>query len=519
MESTSEEEAFFRVISENMKFAFTSPMPTTTQFPTPYSQQQEQQQQQQHQQAHQHHHHQQQQQQQQQQPTHGNGNGPDGSDDKEVTAQDDNHSMMENSMLAAGQGAAKLSDVNVQPSSALQLGNEFMLTSPENFKEFLFESPAGFNLWHRTPAKTPLRFFNGSGGTSTVDKPEQTSSAHNIQNTATPLRSIDVNLMFNSKDKLAPTSSSSPSKRYLSLTPYGKRILSDMGTPYAKLLASSNSALVDFQKARKDVAKTTSKIRNNKSLSQKKLGKSVQLLPRSDTSSYGDRSNCTERHESVHRLSRRNLAVSEAENGDEAADDHDHDLQGARDCGSSPTTIQLNSSVTKSTRNKLGFVGDQPAMPFHDNGSSEDEQNNIDDRLFDMEKLPLSPTPKPMSCNEMDVTQIRIPELPKMGSFKSETRSNSMPNTAKKVTRKQPKFQIIVTNANSFNSTRGTVMGGEPGSKRRKPGLKRSQSEIVPVSSSSKDGSNPNKGKNKKQRTSQITNFAISYKDGYPSSQ
>ncbi|CEP64889.1 Ndd1p LALA0_S14e01552g [Lachancea lanzarotensis] len=513
MESNNEEEAFFRVISENMKFAFTSPVPTM-QFPTPYSQQQQQQQQ--ILQAPQNNPHQQQQQQQQQQqfqqPLFGNGRGmmstTDGSKREEL--QNAEHSMVENSMLAGGQAAGKLSDINMQPSSVLQLGNEFMLTSPEHFKDFLFESPAGFNLWHRTPAKTPLRFFNSTAGAPTSnDQQGPTSSAHQgPPNSATPLRNIDVNLMFNSKDKMGQPASSSPSKRYLSLTPYGKRVLSDIGTPYAKLLASSNSALVDFQKARKDVAQSSP------NLNRGNLPNLTKVTPNKRYgSTFPSNANLTD--SSARRLSRRALAAAKARRNSTSNTVEDDD-SGADECGSSPTTIQLNSSVTKPTRNKLGFVGAPPPIPFQEEGSSEGETHDIDSRLFEIGKLPLSPTPKPASCNDTNVTQIRIPELPKMGSFKSDLSSQSQPTATKKVIRKQPKFQIIVTNANSFNSTRGTVMGGEGGSKRRKPALKRSQSEIVSAGDSQ---GNYTKRRNKKQRASQINRFTVNNQGGFSSSQ
>ncbi|SCU82300.1 LAFA_0C10374g1_1 [Lachancea sp. 'fantastica'] len=504
METNNEEEAFFRVISENMKFAFTSPVPTM-QFPTPYSQQQQQQQQ-----LLQAPHTTHPDQQQSQMPLFSNARGINTTDgSKRDEMQHGEHSMVENSMLGGAQGAGKLSDINMQPSSVLQLGNEFMLTSPEHFKEFLFESPAGFNLWHRTPAKTPLRFFNSTAGAPTSnDQQGGANNAQGLPNTATPLKNIDVNLMFNSKDKMAPTSSSSPSKRYLSLTPYGKRILSDIGTPYAKLLASSNSALVDFQKARKDVAHSSPNLNNgslpnlSKVTPRKRIGSAM-----SPNEKLGD--------SAVHRLSRRSLAAAKARrNSLSPKVGGQAEYSDPEDCGSSPTTIQLNSSVTKPARNKLGFVGAPPPMPFQEEGSSEGESNDIDSRLFEMGKLPLSPTPKPASCNDTDVTQIRIPELPKMGSFRSDVSSSSQPTTTKKVVRKQPKFQIIVTNANSFNSTRGTVMGGEAGSKKRKPALKRSQSEIV----SAGDSINT-KRKSKKQRTSQINRFAVNYQSGFSSSQ
>lgn len=341
MEPSNDEEAFFRVISENMKYAFTSPIPTTTQFPTPYSQAQ----------------------------NHAN------SQNQETTrahAQPDNQSVAENSMLGVGgaSGTSSLSDVNVQPSSVLQLGNEFMLTSPEQFKEFLFESPAGLNLLHKTPAKTPLRFFNSSAILSSnysqnsqlQQHHPQPQAPHNSQ--VTPLRHIDVNLMFNSTNKEAQNTSS-PSKKYLSLTPYGKRVLSDIGTPYARLLASSNSALVDFQKARKDVELSGG--------TRSASSRSRDARNKTKTCSGGSQRNTSRNKNSV-----------EVGSDDEAE-------SSVGDCGSSPTTIQLNSSVTKSTRDKLGPIG--PTAEKHSTSldlrpSSDDEhETNIDERLFEMGKL------------------------------------------------------------------------------------------------------------------------------------
>ncbi|SCW01444.1 LAFE_0D12706g1_1 [Lachancea fermentati] len=420
MEQTNDEEALFRVISENLKYAFNSPIPTTTQFPTPYSQ---------------------------------NHIAPHHSEPP-LQNQNENQSIVENSILQGNSGTGTLSDMNVQPSSVLQLSNEFLLASPEQFKEFLFESPARLNLLHKTPAKTPLRFFNSTAVTSSQQQQAQ----------ITPLRNIDINLMFNSKNK---PRTSSPSKRYLSLTPYGKRVLNDIGTPYAKMLASSNSALVDFHKARKDSTKTTfTPLKNRQSRSTRSLN--------SNHNEEGFSSDIEE------------------------ATDRDGD------CGSSPTTIQLNSSVTKSTRDKLGPISSKESPVF--SSKYAEREPNIDETLFEVEKLPLSPTPKPQS-SDLDVTSIKIPELPKMGSFKSE-RSLSVANGTKKVSKKQPKFQIIVTDANSFNSTKGTVMGGDTNGRKRKPGLKRSQSELTEM---------PASGRSKKQKMT--PSLRLDFNGRYPSSQ
>ncbi|SCU98222.1 LAMI_0F13608g1_1 [Lachancea mirantina] len=447
MEPNSEEEAFFRVISENMKYAFNSPLPTTTQFPTPYSQAQI------------------------------HLDAADASTDAAGASRDvsrDSSGPLPENRTNAGPGggsgagaagsAAGLADMSVHPSSVL-LNGEFLLNSPEQFKDFLFDSPAGLNLMHKTPAKTPLRFFNGSAHSSGKGSSLQfqnTLQPPAIQQQATPLRNIDVNLMFNPRNK---ASSTSPSKRYLSLTPYGKRVLTDIGTPYTRMLASSNSALVDFQRARKDVSQ-------------------VLQTPQP----------AKKRREST------------------TTDNDDPELE---EYGSSPTTIQLNSSVTKSARDKLGPIGNRArgresgsvANCSVSQSSLKSHETNIDERLFELEKLPLSPTPKPSSF-EMDVTALKIPELPKMGSFRSE-RSASTPtiagatttvgssgnHTNKKTSRRQPKFQIIVTDATSFNSAKGTVMGGEGAMRRRKPVLKRSQSEMVMSSNANNAGSRPKRQK------------------------
>lgn len=420
---------FFRVISENLKYAFHSPLPNT-QFPTPYSSNQVQ-------------------------VSQGANQG------LQQGGSENSSSLIENSMLpglsgganaaaaaAAGEG---LNDFNMQPSSVLQCGNafpnEFLLASPEQFKEFLFESPAGFSLLHRTPAKTPLRFVSGSLKDDATNgnlfgNPTITSShgkdANGNKFAQTPLRSIDLNLMFNSNHMAA--ASSSPSKRVaLSLTPYGRKVLHEMGTPYAKTLVSSNSALADFQKARKDVSKL-----HSSPPTAKKMIKTPPSRPRRKTSNESGRAGRQQP------LSKESLSIYEG------VREVDEDYY-----GSSPTTIQLNSSITKS----ISRLSAQriPVM------TRQISESNVDDRLFkeDVEGLQLSPTPKCNTLSSMDT--LRIPELPKMGSFKSETppipakkgnsknigsSSNSLHGKSgkvKKSTKKQPKFQIIVANAQKFS--------------------------------------------------------------------
>lgn len=532
---------FFKVISENLKYAFNSPLPTT-QFPTPYSNQT---------------HQQQQQPLQQQQSQNSNMNlnqegsiGENGANDA-----GNDSSLVENSMLAGlpmgiatGPSGEPLSDMNMQPSSVLQFGNsfsnEFLLASPEQFREFLLDSPAGFNLFHKTPAKTPLRFVtdskdgrnsnsdeNDDNGTSSIQedlnggnssgggdlfgivasknnnshstrtnttvsnsnqgsnsssddngdtnnmghldgssgiRPITTTDVIGNENTQTPLKSIDLNLMFNSNQLTA----SSPSKKLsVSLTPYGRRVLNDVGTPYAKnALISSNSALADFQKARKHNVKlqstppTTLGSSNHRSMERNKTASACGPL-------YRD-------HDP--------LAPPQEENDENGV------------YGSSPTTIQLNSSVTKSTI-KLEPGRAAPFNKLDSSTNNSGNSNSIGGRLFvnDEDRLPLSPTPKCHNINAgNDNGLLKIPELPKMGSFKSDSSSlssassnmshhnsnhnhNSKPGKVKKNTKKQPKFQIIVANTQKFN-----VPTMNQRSSKKNTGLKRSQSLLSNPSAS-----------------------------------
>lgn len=152
-----------------------------------------------------------------------------------------------------------LPDINEQPSSVLHFGNfanELLLASPEQFKEFLMESPAGLNFWQQrnTPAKTPLKFVTNNN-TILSQQPLNNGFPNTI---TSPLQNIDVNLMFNSGS--ASKSSLSPPRKQMSLTPYGRKILNEMGTPFTKMLqpiSSNNSALVDFHRARKHNLQST----------------------------------------------------------------------------------------------------------------------------------------------------------------------------------------------------------------------------------------------------------------------
>lgn len=402
---------FFKVLSENLKYTFNSPVPTTTQFPTPYSSNQLQ------------------------VPSSAHHlRNPDSSFiEKSITANQQPQSFQQQQVPVQQQqlnlnGDKPLEDMDLQPSTVLQFGNnfpsEFLLPSPEQLKEFLLDSPAGFNLFHNTPAKTPLRFvtdssdqqvtssnlihlFNSANGISNDGFIQESSNNsrngntnHDQQNNRTPLKKIDINLMFN-----APNSASPSKKLSMSLTPYGRRVLNDMGTPYAKKIGSSNSALVDFQKARKDITQRSPDLRFrkvNKTPQQKNRIKNIQKNKKYSKMNKSNDENNDDR-------------FNEKENfNDDLHEDEDEDIY-----GSSPTTIQLNSSVSKSV-SRL----DSNKIP-----NLTRNLNLIDEQLY--ERMPLSPTPKcpsnsrkpSMASQSMGLLQ--VPELPKMGSFKSE-RSLSM---------------------------------------------------------------------------------------------
>ncbi|CCE65801.1 hypothetical protein TPHA_0N00200 [Tetrapisispora phaffii CBS 4417] len=480
-----------------LKHTFNSPLPTTTQFPTPYSTIQIN-----------------------NMMSNGkdmdfndgvNNNRSNGNTNNNANNHKTNNidsSLIENSMLPGVNKNGILSNMNLQPSLALNLTNynnnnaatdtntnfsnnnnsnsnnipnEFLLASPEQFKEFLLESPyLNLNLFNKTPAKTPLRFFAES--VSSNKNSTSNGNGNNLfgnivtgTNSNTPLKNMDLNLMFNS-NLLAMTSS-----------PYEKRIMNDIGTPYAKNTISSNSAFTDFQKARKDSIKSQQRTPN-------------QSLRTSNS-----------------KLSKKNCY-------DESDIKNSDNKENTDIYGSSPTTVQLNSSVTKST-SKLNSQN-IPKLLVNDNcitgtvfknNNNNHEMTNIDERLFDMEMnvnmLPVSPTPKKHNFTMNHEQDIRIPELPKMGSFTSEkslsitprftnkptkamnnldvntylsnvipSNTNTLPsNSSNKVvkkTKKQAKFQIIVSNAHRFNASQGyppnaSIKGN------KKPKLKRTRSLVV----------------------------------------
>lgn len=436
MEHTNDaEENFHRVIHDNFKYAFNSPKPTVTGFPTPFSRPYLT----------------------KKDPKNCAVSVNELNNSTEFSTNTSSFTPIETISLPLqniGNTEANhvgtsctLNDMNVHPSSVLNFenfANEFLLAPPEQFRDFLLESPAALSFWQsKTPAKTPLKFSSHN------------YSSINNTNVNTPLQNIDVNLMFNSGTK----SIVSP-KKYLTLTPYGRKVLTDIGTPYARMLASSNSALVDFQKARKEQQVKTPKVCETE--------KSVLIST--------DMITCDKSPGVI---------------------DDDLGRDGILEYGSSPTTIQLNSSVTKSAREKLGC---SPEVHRH-------HDPNIDDRLFN---ITVSPTPKLSNVSNI----IKVPELPKMGSFKSDipqligsklkskTKAKTkllnlqQPLVSQDINRfslsptlkqrqfsnsthtqvtnqvQQPKFQIIVTDATTFNAS-GRILT----TNKRK--LKRSKSTIV----------------------------------------
>lgn len=479
-----------------------------------------------------------------------------------------------------------LEDMNLQPSSVLQFGNtfsnEFLLASPEQLKEFLFESPAGFNLFHKTPAKTPLRFVtdskdmninltstsksnsnlihlfnsvnntaNDAAGESQVTNADAAGASAAADDMAagmpdnflsrTPLGKIDINLMFNQSGGPLGNSVSPSKKLSMSLTPYGRRVMNEMGTPFTRGVNYSNSALVDFQRARKDTNSATSQQHQQSTAtpdkarpSKKRVLKNKQSLSPLGHNGVGKLTHVNlskNRGKGSRMFNNENIQQLHAEAGaqpvltkyslySKAGQDspHCHDDEFRPDFdrdadvyGSSPTTIQLNSSVTKSV-SRL----DNNRIPNLQNMDLIDEK--LGDKLFDMDgrvRIPLSPTPKSyVGSNTLNIGTLKIPELPKMGSFKSDAREGNEPNTelaqaqsqsnnaatdfakikrVRKLKPKKPKFQVFVSSINKFNepssfvpmSPRGKKQGKQAPAKNAKASsgknasLKRSQSVLV----------------------------------------
>lgn len=578
---------FFKVLAENLKYSINSPTPNT-QFPTPYSSNQDP-----NKNLNNISHSQQQQNSMdssilessinvglysgRNQQTNDNGNSS--NNNKPLSTTDPTVDLLNTD-------GETLGDMNIQPSTVLQFGNnfpnEFLLASPEQLKEFLFDSPGGFNLFHSASAKTPLRFVTDSKdmNINLTSNTKSTSSSNlihlfnsvsnqsddqvtqDINNemgvvnngtdrifTRTPLKKIDINLMFNSTDNSLANSISPSRKLSMSLTPYGRRILNEIGTPFTRNLNSSNSALVDFQKARKDV-NTSGQLHStpdDKSLPKKKVSKKNNKNNKLTKVNLNKANKKMAINQHIQNKDKKNHITKKKINAKLNYDkfnnneDYEDDFDKENIYGSSPTTIQLNSSVTKSI-SRL----DANKIPNLRN------MNLIDDKLFEMNArgISLSPTPKSYTNNgNLNIETLKVPELPKMGSFKSETNnltgSLSFPPTGstqmnnrtddssqssilslstetsalafpintnnstkikkiKKTKPKKPKFQVFVSSINKFNEPNTFVPISPKYSKRdsRKSSnkLKRSQS-LTLKKKNSKNNSSQDSNKNDKDRT------------------
>lgn len=328
-----------------------------------------------------------------------------------------------------------LPDINEQPSSVLHFGNlanELLLASPEQFKEFLMDSPAGLNFWQQrqTPAKTPLKFVTNN--TNLTHQQNNTGLMNSIHS---PLQNIDVNLMFNSASK----TSLSPPRKQMSLTPYGRRILNEMGTPFTKMMqpiSSNNSALVDFHRARKHNLQSTPTSR-----------------PALRNESPGSKLYC-----------------------------------------SSPTTIQLHSSGVKCSPERDPNIDEKlfhlRASPTPKLSLNKSEKFRLDPS-FELPKMgsfkegltiPSLRAPdtnnQPININNANIhssmgtthdisstsEKVRKPKLNRNGN-KNKSKTNQL------ITKQR--FQIIMTDTTSFNSDDGVTSNNQAK-------LKRSRSVIVP---------------------------------------
>lgn len=480
------------------------------------------------------------------------------------------HTSLGSAMKHNGNGAKmvrgdepSLDDINLQPSSVFgnaqrgngnfnnnnnnighhnpKLNNEFLLGSPEQVKEFLLDSP-NFNLFHssakKMQTKTPLKYLNPNGNGQPPSASQQlnwdllnsTSSTKYFYNTnnRTPLRRIDQNVLHfnNLPSSVSPFRSGGDNKKdpltfsigSNGLTPYGKRILHEFD-PNTVASSSSNSALVDFQRARKDTFGTGT---NN-----------ITSTP--DVLSAGkDKKHYIMKTPNNFKSPSKKSRLGDIPNFAHDGDNKENDIY-----GSSPTTIQLNSSVTKSplkienARLNMVTSSQQKKLPQKKRQLKTMKQleYNLDDKLLLFDKdngllpmdedeetklnLPASPTPIPHNTSKIALDNgkglIPIPELPKMGSFKSDSIAtapkvfNSVPNTGNKVSKKprketktkkkgkkQPKFQIIVSNAHKFNVSKpNTSSTGAPimtTSVSKKINLQRSQSTFTTNQKSKKNG-------------------------------
>lgn len=290
-----------------------------------------------------------------------------------------------------------LSDVNTKPSMVLNFENfpnEIFLDSADQFREireYLQDSPMNFGFWQaKTPAKTPLKFLQ-----------------HSQQ---TPLRNIDINQMFGSVGK----STLSPSKRLYPVTPFGRKAFGETETPFACMgQTSSNNAVADFQKARKEEnpLDRTPVSKRSRCLNNKK----PEYLNTTTSPSFISSFLLKPAVSGTAMQATGSLSNTDISSASKLT--HDRDDDNEQDYGSSPTTIQLASSVTKSARNH--FVH-SPTMINHEN-------TTLANHVFD---ITASPTPNLIKNSNNTPLPLRIPELPKLGSFKSvASKPKSIPIT------------------------------------------------------------------------------------------
>ena len=491
------------------------------------------------------------------------------------------------------------------PNNIININNndnihtDFLLPSPVPLGDFLYDSPAGISFFQNTPAKSPLKFITEEFITSHNNNNNKITSKHGKQhngptsskslhlfnstnnressnnmvtngidtdislnqnnntntnntlidiwdrlsnNTRTPLRKIDINLMFNNGQLLTNSNSLSPLKKFsMSLTPYGRKILNDLGTPFNYTAnsnqnqninnnnivtssniktylfgGSSNSAMIDFQRARKDTIFDTpnnanSLTKNNVILSPSKLNsfdiafRSPKLIttPKKDK---GSNKNCLTDSQAPKLKTTNKKEIHDSIQLDSIDKKLDTDVDVDE---SSPTTIQLNSSVTKSL----------PKMDRNSSNKLVDRIPLLSRNMSPLQKVALdmsfSPTPRSNLHAPVNIkphfsaenrsssnilTFLPVSDLPKMGSFKSERTTSTLTNNdtlidsqnsqtsaslsklpsittfpsttilppqihakkgvvkKKKVTKvKQPKFQIFVSSVHKFNDPNSSV--------------------------------------------------------------
>lgn len=427
-----------------------------------------------------------------------------------------------NNVRSQGNGHGMLIDPN---SAGPQNGNCEFLASPEQLREFLLDSP-NFSLLNnnntKTPAKTPLKFLNSSAQIN-WDLLNSTSSTKFLYSNSnrTPLRRIDQNVLTfnNMPSSVSPYREKKDALNFFGtnstgLTPFAKREIGNDFDP--SNIQTSNSALADFQRARKDTMGLSLNSTPNVASIRKNKNSFLMKTPNNN--------------KSPSKLSKLGNIPNFTNRDDENKENNIY--------GSSPTTIQLNSSVTKSPlkidHSRLNIIPsqEQKNLPAKNRQLKAGKQSdyNIDDRLllFDRDSgvlkhddedsklaIPLSPTP--ISHNKSNIALdaknrpiLPIPELPKMGSFKSDSMAtapkvfNTVPNNSqkamkskskdgkvKKKIKKQPKFQIIVSNAHKFNVTKSstTLQSGAKGpTNSKKANLQRSASTLTTNQKPKKNG-------------------------------